>query len=51
MPALTSEVDTTTAAFQENAQAMCALIDKFRAIEQRIRATSARAKARFDARD
>lgn len=51
MPTLTSEVDTTTAAFQENAQAMRALIDEFLAIEKRIRATSARAKARFDARD
>jgi len=50
MPALTSDLDTTSAAFQANREAMLALLAEVRALEDKVRAYSARAKPKFDQR-
>jgi geranyl-CoA carboxylase beta subunit len=50
MPVFRSEIDVSSAAFAENRAAHLALIDAFRALEEKIAVTSARARAKFEKR-
>jgi len=50
MPSLESSVDTSSAAFAANREAWLKLIADFRALEQRVRDASAKAKPVFDKR-
>lgn len=50
MPVIPSQVDPSAARFQENREAMLALIQEFRGLEQKVRANSERARAKFEKR-
>ena len=50
MPVFESQIDVKSAAFADNRQAHLKLINEFRALEEKIVATSARAKPKFDKR-
>ncbi|MFT5584506.1 MAG: geranyl-CoA carboxylase beta subunit [Cognaticolwellia sp.] len=50
MPTLSSSLNPKSAAFQENTARMQERLDEIRALEAQVRATSAKRKARFEAR-